>query len=60
LSAPNDALSMCEQLRRYVTDASLRRRHGSAGRQRVEREFSLGNMVQRYLEVYERVLGQQA
>jgi sugar transferase (PEP-CTERM/EpsH1 system associated) len=40
----------------YMTDPDLRRRHGYAGRQRVEREFSLVRMIDNYRTLYERAL----
>ncbi|HZF16076.1 MAG TPA: TIGR03088 family PEP-CTERM/XrtA system glycosyltransferase [Steroidobacteraceae bacterium] len=56
LCEPNDVQSMCDRLRRYVADDSLRREHGKAGRASAERDFSLARMTERYLSVYERVL----
>jgi glycosyltransferase involved in cell wall biosynthesis len=41
-------------LRTLAADASLARSLGSAGRQRVERHFSIDNMVRAYSSVYER------
>src|SRR3569623_1089646 len=52
-AAPHD---MAMALARYVDDVALRRRHGAAGRARVEREFSMDAMVARYVEVYEDLL----
>ncbi len=43
----------------YVRDLSLARRHGAAGRRRVENSFSLPAMVDGYLAVYDRLLGRQ-
>ena len=47
---------LAEALAMYVDDEDLRRRHGVAGRARVEREFSMEAMVARYVEVYRREL----
>lgn len=47
---------LAEALAMYVDDEGLRRRHGAAGRARVEREFSMEAMVARYVEVYRREL----
>ena len=41
---------------RYVDDADLRRRHGANGRATVERNFSVDRMVNKYMDVYDRVL----
>jgi len=54
----DDALSQC--LRDYVDAPDLCRAHGTAGRIRIEREFSLTAMVERYLGVYDSVLGRGA
>lgn len=50
---------MAEAMWHYVNDEELRLRHGRAARERVEREFSMEAMVQRYVEVYERLLQRQ-
>jgi glycosyltransferase involved in cell wall biosynthesis len=39
LVPPRDAAALAEALRRYLLDPGLRRKHGSAGRERVVREF---------------------
>jgi len=41
----------------YRSDASLRHRHGAAGRMRVEADFSIERMVQQYLSLYLDALG---
>lgn len=51
-----DPVALAGALGHYLRDPSLARRHGRAGRERVEREFSLHAMVQRYLAVYDDVL----
>ncbi len=51
-----DPAALAGALGNYLRDPSLARRHGRAGRERVEREFSLHAMVQRYLAVYDDVL----
>jgi len=45
LAPPNDEQALAERILRLLRDATLRRRLGSAGRQRVEREFSIARMV---------------
>src|SRR3569832_1116257 len=47
---------LAEALAIYIDDEAFRRRHGAAGRARVEREFSMETMVARYVEVYQREL----
>ncbi|WP_137938922.1 TIGR03088 family PEP-CTERM/XrtA system glycosyltransferase [Chitinivorax sp. B] len=51
-----DPAALADTLDRYVTDAVLRRAHGMAGRQRIEQEFSLTKMVERYSDIYLRAL----
>ena len=41
----------------YLQDRGLMRSHGEAGRKRVEQKFSMQAMVARYLQVYDRMLG---
>ena len=42
---------MADALQRYIEDFGLLHQHGSQGRQRIEREFNLAHMVQRYREL---------
>ena len=51
-----DPQRMAEALLRYTADAALRQNHGAAGRQRVECNFSIDNMVMRYTQLYESLL----
>lgn len=53
-SANPDA--MADALQHYIKDADLRRQHGIQARQRIEQEFNLDTMVQRYLSVYDDVI----
>lgn len=48
--------AMAQALLRYTSDAALRQRHGAGGRQRVEQNFSIDNMVTRYTQLYESLL----
>lgn len=41
----------------YLRDAGLRRRHGLAGRGRVEQAFSIDGMIKKYTQVYDSILG---
>ena len=47
---------MADALLRYTSDVALRQNHGAAGRQRVESNFSIDNMVARYTRLYEQQL----
>ena len=51
-----DPQAMAQALLRYTADAALRQSHGAAGRQRVERSFSIDNMVERYTRLYQSLL----
>ena len=51
-----DPHAMAHALLRYTADAALRQSHGTAGRQRVESNFSIDNMVVRYTRLYEQLL----
>lgn len=48
--------ALAAALARYIAEPALCRRHGLAGRERVEREFSMETMVARYVDNYERLL----
>lgn len=47
---------LAEALVPYVQDAALRERHGTAGRHRVESQFSLAAMVSAYTTLYDGLL----
>ena len=51
-----DPQAMAQALLRYTADAALRQSHGAAGRERVERSFSIDNMVERYTRLYQSLL----
>ena len=51
-----DPHAMAQAFLRYTADAALRQSHGAAGRQRVERSFSIDNMVERYTRLYQSLL----
>ncbi len=51
-----DPHAMAQALLRYTADAALRQSHGAAGRERVERSFSIDNMVERYTRLYQSLL----
>jgi sugar transferase (PEP-CTERM/EpsH1 system associated) len=51
-----DPVAMAGAIRAYLTDPDKARRHGQAGRRRVEAQFSLDAMVEGYLALYDAVL----
>lgn len=55
---PGDADALRAALVRLIDDAVLRRRLGAQGRARIEREFSVDQMVEGNLAVYREVLGE--
>jgi sugar transferase (PEP-CTERM/EpsH1 system associated) len=56
LVAPRDPEALAGALERYVESERLRRDQGRAARSRAEKEFGLGTMVARYVDVYDAVL----
>ena len=52
LFEPGDHEHLTRILSNYITNQGLTRQHGQAGRKRVEDEFSLEIMVQKYDELY--------
>jgi glycosyltransferase involved in cell wall biosynthesis len=52
---PKDAPALAAAIQRLLDDPDLRRRMGSAGRERVAREFTLDRMVERTLALYTEV-----
>lgn len=55
LVPPADAGEMARAMGRYAADRDLAQRHGREARARLENEFSLSEMVNRYLAVYDAV-----
>jgi sugar transferase (PEP-CTERM/EpsH1 system associated) len=51
-----DAEALARAMLRYARDPALARAHGRAGRERVERLFSLDAMVAQYTALYDRLL----
>lgn len=51
-----DPLALADAIEVYLRDPSMRQRHGRAGRERVEQAFSIDEMVNKYVQVYESVL----
>jgi glycosyltransferase involved in cell wall biosynthesis len=52
LVAAGDGLGLVTAIEQLAGDAALRRRLGTAGRSRAEREFSIARMADRYAELY--------
>lgn len=57
---PGDAAALAHALRALAADPDLRSRLGEAGRRRVQDDFSVENMVEKTLAVYELVLQRRA
>ena len=55
-----DVGALAGRLQAWAAEPALARALGEAGRQRVEREFSLSAMVGRYEDLYDRLLAQRA
>jgi sugar transferase (PEP-CTERM/EpsH1 system associated) len=60
LVPPAGQIAMAEAIRGYLANPSMLRRHGEAGRKRVEENFSMQAMVNGYLAVYDAVLNRKA
>jgi sugar transferase (PEP-CTERM/EpsH1 system associated) len=56
LIPPGDPEALASRILDYYHHPEVARRHGTAGRSRVMRQFSLEQMVARYREVYEALL----
>lgn len=57
LVPPSDPLAMAEALAEYLADPQCIASHGAAGLARARDQFSLDGMVQRYLAVYDELMG---
>jgi sugar transferase (PEP-CTERM/EpsH1 system associated) len=54
-----DPMNMAEAIHTYIRNPGLRRQHGDAGRERIEREFNVKDMTRRYQTVYDALLNQR-
>lgn len=54
-----DRVATMQFLRVLMDDPALRQRLGAAGRERMQREFSVSQMVQRYAELYDLVTNER-
>jgi sugar transferase (PEP-CTERM/EpsH1 system associated) len=53
LVPPGDAEQLAEALASYVLDEERTRRHGAAGRARIEQKYSVSAMLDHYLDLYD-------
>ena len=56
LVPPEDTDALAAAIGRFIEDGELGRRFGAAGRQRMQKEFSIATMADRHVELYESVL----
>lgn len=56
LVPPQDATAMAHAIEQYLLQPQLIATHGQAGRKRIEMEFSMEAMVNRYMAVYDEVM----
>lgn len=54
---PDSTSALQDALLPYLLDPVLRQAHGAAGRERVVQHFRLDSMVERYLDLYDELLG---
>ncbi len=60
LVAPNDVGALGTAIARLIESPELRRSYGEAGRARMQREFSIGSMVDAHVQLYESILSDRA
>jgi sugar transferase (PEP-CTERM/EpsH1 system associated) len=60
LVAPSDPAALARALHAYLADASLRQRHGAAGRERAESRFGLRPMIAAYGALYDQLLARKS
>jgi sugar transferase (PEP-CTERM/EpsH1 system associated) len=53
LVAPSDPVAFAEALAPYLTDPTLQKRHGMAGRERIEKIYSIEAMLGSYTNMYD-------
>jgi glycosyltransferase involved in cell wall biosynthesis len=56
LVPPEDSEALAAAIARLIDDTALRQRFGANGRVRMQKEFSIDNMVEQYMKIYEAVL----
>jgi len=57
LVASEDASALADAIKRLIDDPGLGRQLGEAGRLRMQSEFSIDEMADRHVALYESVLG---
>jgi len=57
LVPPNNPKAMALAMNRYIENSDLIKIHGTSGRQRVEKLFSMPSMVKHYIRIYDELLG---
>jgi glycosyltransferase involved in cell wall biosynthesis len=57
LVPPRDPEALARAMERYAADPTLRSAHGRAGRERLDRLFTVGRMADRYEEEYAAIVG---
>ena len=55
LIPPKDENALAEKLRILINDKHLRAQMGAKGREKAEKEFSIGNVIARHLEIYRKL-----
>ena len=58
LVPPSDPYSLAEAIKSYIGNTEKLESHGHAGRKKVKTSYSLGNMVNKYLDIYNASLNQ--
>ena len=56
LIPPQEAEPLAEKLKLLINNASLRRQMGKASREKAEREFSLDEVVEKHLNLYNELI----
>ena len=55
-----DPTILADAIEKYLRDPDLRQHHGRAGRERVEQAFSMDEMVDKYVQVYDGIMASTA
>jgi len=56
LVAPEDSAALRSAIETLINDGQLRQRMGIAGRERMQKEFSIATMAEKHIALYESVL----
>ncbi|HJV76320.1 MAG TPA: glycosyltransferase, partial [Noviherbaspirillum sp.] len=60
LAPANDPVALAEAILPYVLQPQLRERHGTAGRERAVRHYSISAMIDAYIELYDALIKAKA